>query len=240
MLVENGGPVKTNAAVYNARAAMRIATAVTACVLASVAAARAQEAGAVVAGSAAVANLDSRSEWSFAGSAGYRFNRSFGLEIEATAVPTLKAAFPAEAVTIQSGFSYAPIAIFPAATYTNLNGRAVFFTTNVRVEIPTPMPRLTPFFVAGGGVATVRHTADLTSSIGILPPTPIVGGVPGIRTVTEPVSASSTDLALTIGGGVAIGLTSHVGLDVDLRLFRMLGGTDTNAGRFGVGARYRF
>src|SRR6516164_2886628 len=74
----------------------------------------------------------------------------------------------------------------------------------------------------------------------ILLPTPIVGGIPGIRTATTPVSASSTELALTIGGGVNISITSHVSIDGDLRYFRLLGTEDANAGRFGVGARYRF
>jgi opacity protein-like surface antigen len=220
---------------------MKTAVGLVACVLGSVAPATAQDSSAVVAASAAVTNFDSQSELTVTGSAGYRFNRSFGIEIEITAVPTLKAPYPAGQVTIQSAASTIPgIAIFPGPTYTNQNGRAVFFTTNVRVEIPTGLARLTPYFVAGGGAATVRHTADLTFPIGILPATPIVGGVPGIRTVTQPVSTSSTDLALTIGGGLNVSITSHVSIDGDLRYFRLLATQDANAGRFGVGVRYRF
>ena len=238
---------------------LKIVVALAAGVLAGVATATAQDSGAVVAASAAVTNLDSRSELAITGSGGYRFNRSLGVEIEITAVPRLRAAYPTGPIAIQSPIlaSTAAIAIFPPPTYTNQNGRAVFFTNNVRVEIPTGITRLTPYFVAGGGVATVRHTADFTYP-GILLPTPIVAGgagvpgipgvpgvpvipgIPGIRTVTTPVSASSTELALTIGGGVNISITSHVSIDGDLRYFRLLGTEDTNAGRFGVGVRYRF
>ena len=232
---------------------LKIVVALAAGVLAGVATATAQDSGAFVAASAAVTNLDSRSELAITGSGGYRFNRSLGVEIEITAVPRLRAAYPTGPIAIQSPIlaSTAAIAIFPPPTYTNQNGRAVFFTNNVRVEIPTGITHLTPYFVAGGGVATVRHTADFTYP-GILLPTPIVGGaagvpgipgvpvIPGIRTVTTPVSASSTELALTIGGGVNISITSHVSIDGDLRYFRLLGTEDTNAGRFGVGVRYRF
>jgi hypothetical protein len=36
-------------------------------------------------------------------------------------------------------------------------------------------------------------------------------------------------------------LMSHVWLDADLRVIRLMGGsTDRNVGRFGAGARYRF
>ena len=220
---------------------MKIAAALATCVLAGIASAAAQDSGAVVAASAAVTNLDSRSELTVTGSAGYRFNRSLGVEIEITAVPRLRAPYPTSLITIQSLLtSDAAIAtIYPGPTYANSNGRAVFLTNNVRVEIPTAITRLTPYFVAGGGVATVRHTADLTYPIGILL-TPVVGGVPGIRTVTQPVSTSSTDLALTIGGGLSVSITSHVSIDGDLRYFRLLGTEDANAGRFGVGVRYRF
>jgi opacity protein-like surface antigen len=214
--------------------------------------AAAQDAGAVVAGSAGVTNISSRTELTFTGSAGYRFNRSLGLEIEITAVPTLKASFPGNEVTILSGSSLAfssvtPLAgvtplIFPGPTIGNLNGRALFFTNNVRVEIPTAIDRLTPYFVAGGGVGTVRHTADYTYPvpIPILPPVPVGGGQPTLRTTVVPLSTTLTGLAVTVGGGVSVRVASHVSIDGDLRYFRLMGDTDTNAGRFCVGARYRF
>jgi opacity protein-like surface antigen len=205
--------------------------------------ASAQESGATVSASAGVTSVGSRTELTVSGSAGYRFNRIVGFEIEVTAIPTLKTPFPTGEVTIQSATpatlsGFTSIAIFPAPAYANPNGRAVFFTNNVRVELPTTATRLTPYFVAGGGVATVRHTADLTIPIAI---TQIPNGIPGrLLTQSTPVSASSTDVALTLGGGVAIKVASHFGIDGDLRFFRLMGSEDTNAGRFGVGVRYTF
>jgi hypothetical protein len=47
-------------------------------------------------------------------------------------------------------------------------------------------------------------------------------------------------MALTLGGGAGVRVASSLWLDVDLRLFRLLGDDDRNLGRFGVGVRYAF
>lgn len=220
-----------------------------ACAVPAAAQTGADDAGAVVSAAAGATVMESRTELTLSGSGGYRFNRYVGLEVEITAMPTLKSAFPGSPgdVVIQSGSatvgssgSVLPGAfIYPAPAYSNFDGRAVLVTNNVRVELPMPSGPLTPFFVAGGGVASVRHTADLTTNIGILTP---VGSPlpPGIRTVTEHLTSSSTALALTIGGGVSVRMGSHASIDGDLRFFRLMGASDTNAGRFSVGIRYRF
>jgi opacity protein-like surface antigen len=234
---------------------MRIASAAALIFLTAASASAQEDAGAVVAGGISVTAMSSTNSLTFSGSGGYRFNRYFGLEVEVTVLPTLKAPFrdasgpviqtsTADVVALTGGiFSLGgvalPSSLYPGLSYTNENGRAVFFTNNVRVEMPTASDRLTPFFVAGGGAVNVRQSADLTLPIGIaLPPT--ASGTPAIRTVTEHVSASSTDLAVTIGGGVEIKFASHASIDADLRYVRILGETDRNVGRFGVGVRYRF
>src|SRR5215471_10685596 len=96
-------------------------------------------------------------------------NQIIGIEIDITAVPTLKSAFPTNAsspIVIQGAATTpsipSPVLIYPGPTYANPNGRAVIFTNNVRVDLPTTMAVLTPYFVAGGGVASVRRSADLT------------------------------------------------------------------------------
>ena len=207
----------------------------------------AQDAGAVVGASVGVSAIAGRSELTFSGSGGYRFNRYVALEVETTAVPTLKGAFPTDGAVVQeaaTGFSSSAVivpGIFPGPSYSNQNGRAVIFTNNVRVEMPTAADRLTPFFVAGGGVASVRRTADFTLPIGILQPLTVgIGANPGIRPITEHLTSSSTDLALTIGGGIAVRVVSHTTIDGDLRFYRLMGSSDTNVGRFTVGVRYRF
>ena len=110
----------------------------------------------------------------------------------------------------------------------------------MRVAIPTTATRLEPFFVAGGGMAAIRHTADVTLSL----PSIDIGipglSLPGARTITQPLSTSSVGLALTLGGGLGIKATDHLWIDADLRLIRILGDDDQNVGRFGVAARYRF
>jgi opacity protein-like surface antigen len=200
--------------------------------------------GASVGASVSATNMESRTELSFSGVFGYRFSRVVGLEIETTVVPSLKSPYPG--VTIQGLYTAASptaiIQIFPTPAFTNPNGRAVIFSSNVRVAIPTTMPRLEPFFVAGGGVASVRHTADFVYSL--LPvTTPLTGLIPSIlplRTITQPVRSSSVALALTLGGGLSVRVASQMSVDADLRVFRLLGDEDRNVGRFGVGVRYRF
>jgi opacity protein-like surface antigen len=200
--------------------------------------------GASVGASVSATNMESRTELSFSGVFGYRFSRVVGFEIETTVVPTLKSPYPG--VTIQdlstAVSSAAIIQIYPPPSFSNPNGRAVIFSSNVRVAIPTTTTRLEPFFVAGGGVASVRHTADFVYS---LPPiaVPLTGVIPSIlplRTISQPVTSSSVALALTLGGGLSVRVASQMSIDADLRLFRLLGNEDQNVGRFGVGVRYRF
>jgi opacity protein-like surface antigen len=209
--------------------------------------------GASVGGGASATNMDSRTQLSFSGAFGYRFGRVVGLEIETTVVPTLKSAFPG--VTIQTlstaSADVGPqlralgLAIFPTPTFTNPNGRAVIFSNNVRVTIPTTTPRLEPFFIAGGGIASVRRTADFgypipfalsASSL----PTGASIPFPQFRSLTQRVTSSSVDLALTLGGGLSVRVASQMSVDADLRMFRLLGSQDQNMGRFGLGIRYRF
>jgi 3-hydroxyacyl-CoA dehydrogenase len=45
---------------------------------------------------------------------------------------------------------------------------------------------------------------------------------------------------MTLGGGLDVRVASQLSIEADLRLFRLMGETDRNVGRFGVGVRYRF
>ncbi len=207
----------------------------------------AQDAGAVVGAAIGVTDSASRAELTYAGSAGYRFNRYVGLEIEVTAVPTLKDNVSEGNGAVQAGTTPALTAgvptILPAPAFTNPNGRAVMFTNNVRVELPTTSDRLTPFFVAGGGVASLKHTEDENITIPF-DPLPLSATTvlipPGSRVLTEQLTSSSTVLTLTIGGGIAVRIASRATIDADVRLFEFLDATNSNVGRFTVGLRYRF
>jgi len=208
-------------------------------------------------GSASATSVDSRTSWSFAGSFEYRFNRVAGLELEATAVPTLKSAFSPVVLPASSTSSFFSVsgpagsvtssvalpAIFPSPRFENREGRALFFTNNVRLHIPTTAARLDPYFVAGGGIANVRRTAEIVFDFSPLIPTlppGVVIPLPPSRILRQPFSSSSVDLALTIGGGVGVRAASRLWIEADLRLFRLMGEEDRNVGRFGAGVRYRF
>lgn len=217
-------------------------------------AAAAQDNRGVSAGaSASATNLESRTSWSFAGSFEYRFNRVAGLEVEATGIPTLKSTFSPIVFPAASTSSFFSVS-GPAGSVTSLlrptilptrfeneGGRAVIFTNNVRVHIPTTADRIDPYFVAGGGIASVRRTADLVfGPLTLTPDLTALGLSFPVPTFRQPFTSSSVDLALTLGGGVSVRAAPHVWIDGDLRLFRLLGDTDRNVGRFGAGVRYRF
>jgi len=201
--------------------------------------------GASAGGSVSATNFESTTSWSFAGSFEYRVNRVAGFEIEATAIPTLKSEIPDyRLLAAASGVSSVlPSTIssrltFPTSLFTNQRGRAIFFTNNVRVHVPTTASRIDPYVVAGGGVANVRHTVDFS---------PVIFNVPGAGNISpilppiiEPLTSSTTSLALTLGGGVGVRAVSRMWIEADLRMFRIFGNDDENAGRFGVGVRYRF
>jgi opacity protein-like surface antigen len=200
--------------------------------------------GASVGGSVSATNMDSRTELSFAGAFGYRFSRVVGLDIETTLVPSLKSPFPGAPVQPLSTVSSVIIfPIVPTQAFANPSGRAVIFSNNVRVTIPTTAPRLEPYFVAGGGIASVRHAADVVYSYPPVP-IPLAGAVapalPTFPPISQHLTSSSVGLALTLGGGLGIRVAPQVWVDADLRLFRILGNVDQNVGRFGVGVRYRF
>jgi hypothetical protein len=208
--------------------------------------------GVSVGGSVSATSLEARTSLSFAGSFEYRVNRVAGFEVEMTVVPTLRSDFPgarilAEAarptsiVTGATGSLTTFTTIFPAPRFDDARGRAVIFSNNVRVHIPTTSARVDPYFVAGGGLANVRHRATYIFDLPIRTiPIPIPIPIPAIPPIRQPISSSSTDLALTIGGGVGIRALSSLWIEGDLRLFRLLGDEDRNVGRFGVGVRYRF
>ena len=210
--------------------------------------------GASVGASVSATNMESRTELSFAGTFGFRFTRVVSLEIESTIVPSLRSSFgggpqiqswaTTTASTTSPG-STAILQVYPGPVFSNTSGRLVVLSNNVRIDMPITTTRATPYFVAGGGIANLRRTATFTYAFPVPPPpTPLPGPVPvpvpQYRNVSQPVQSSTTELALTIGGGVDIHVASHVSVGIDLRLLRLLGEQDQNAGRFGVGARYTF
>jgi opacity protein-like surface antigen len=199
--------------------------------------ARAQStSGAIVTGSAAASVANNGTDLAVAGSMGYRFNRVIGLGVELTWLK-LKTA---DSSSVPDPYT--------SINYQQTKSDAMFFTTNVRIEIPTTSRRILPYAVGGGGVANTMVNETLT--IRTLPPVPVVTNPPigGVIQFPLPVPApisrtqtvSTTGLGLTLGGGVSFLLTDHVSIDADLRSFYIRSNQSGSIGRFGVGASYRF
>jgi opacity protein-like surface antigen len=190
--------------------------------------------GATIDGVVAATTIESRTEMAIAGGIGYRVNRFLGFGLEITSVPALKPdrATLRSATVIDSLGSAAVLNSAAGPTVTGSDGRAIVFTTNVRVELPSIATRVLPYVVGGGGIANIKDNFTVTL------PLP----VSGIPIVIQPQAAtqSSTNLALTAGGGASILITSHVSVDVDLRYLRLIATRDLNVGRFGIGLSYRF
>jgi opacity protein-like surface antigen len=212
--------------------------------------------GAIVSGGAAATAIESGTRLSIVGSVGYRFNPviSFGLEI--TSVPTLTPNIPAALrdtglveITNISGFGGSSTLVYSSRpssliTYSDEGGRAVVFTTNARFEVPTVARRIIPYAVAGGGVAHLRETYTVHVSFPPIflepPPGFPFTQFPRSELPARRISGSSTDVALTLGGGAGFLVTERISVDADLRYVRTLGERDRNIGRFGLGASYRF
>jgi Outer membrane protein beta-barrel domain len=185
-------------------------------------------AGAIVSGSIAAAVTQDATNVSFAGAAGYRFNRVIGLGVELTSIPKLNTSLP--------GNRLSP---YETTTFSDGHDNILFFTTNVRIEIPTTSRRILPFAVGGGGVASTRQEYTIASQP-VLPPIVIGGPAITLPVFSYHYNNVTTGLALTLGGGVSILAAQHLSIDVDLRELYVRGNPGGSIGRFGVGASYRF
>jgi opacity protein-like surface antigen len=192
--------------------------------------------GVTVGGVVAATSMESTTEVSVAWATGYRVNRVLGFGVEVMSVPTVKPDVSAlDPSTLNFSSGGAPV-VTSTSVSTSLvagtEGGVIIFSTNVRIEIPTTA-RVIPYVIGGGGVASVKETFTMTSTFAVAAGTPIV--IPP-RAVTQ----SSTDLVLTLGGGVSTLVAAHVSIDLDLRYLRLMANRDLNVGRFGVGFSYRF
>jgi hypothetical protein len=216
--------------------------------------ARAQS-GAVVSAVPSIVVQGSDTTWGLTGSFGFRFNRIVGFEIEVDSIPDLdsdaddlRMAGPiiatvggirgaAGANVLPGGFG--PSTSLAPVVFGNREGRVIMFLTNSRISIPTTLERVTPYFVAGGGVGHLREEISIAN-----PAIPVLNSPNIGRSVQIPLQRyplpGTTDLVLNIGGGVSIGLWKGLSLDVDMRAYRLMGQRDRTLGRFGVGAGYRF
>jgi opacity protein-like surface antigen len=203
--------------------------------------------GASVSANVSALSLDTRAEVSFSGAFMFHVSRVVGFEIEATVAPKLRSPFSDDDFYIATPAIFP--SIFPRPQFQNDGGRLVILSNNVRIAVPTTSNRLEPYFVAGGGIANVRRTADIIYplfdpailgslvGLGLAPPS---SSGSASSSFSYPLTTSSVEMALTIGGGLSVRVNRQMSVDADLRMFRLLGQTDRSVGRFGVGVRYRF
>lgn len=211
---------------------MRIGSAVLACAALATPMSAEADQGAVAGGVVAATTIESKTEASIAGAIGYRVNRFLGFGVEVTSVPVVKSDPTAlRSSTVIDSLGSAAVATSAAAsTASGSDGRAAVFTTNVRIEFPATA-RFIPYLIGGGGVANIKDSFTVSA--------PPVVTVP-ITIQAQPITQSSTSLALTVGGGMSVLAAAHLSVDFDLRYLRLIASRDLNVGRFGVGFSYRF
>jgi opacity protein-like surface antigen len=169
------------------------------------------------------------------GGIGYRLAPIFGLGVEVTVIPSLT---PRARRGPDLGFGR-----FSGGSvdFEEDGGRAVVFTSTARFEWPLGSTRVRPYIIGGGGVGQVRERVRAKVSLGpaqcppgLLCPQVVLGQT------TVGFGGDSTDLALTIGGGVSIHARGPMSIDVEGRYLGLLGRRDDNVGRFGGGLTFRF
>jgi hypothetical protein len=174
-----------------------------------------------------------------AGSAGYRFTRNLGFEIEVTALPGLDFDDDSDFSILESPDSVLTAEIgalglvLPPPRFES-TGRAITVLSNVVGEFPVGRS-LRPYLVAGGGVGHVRRRFEFSAVRAIIP------RLGSLDSFIYDYELSDTALALNIGGGVDIAVGKGVAVGGDLRYLRLFGeGTDYNMVRIGTRASYRF
>src|SRR5262245_29711889 len=122
----------------------RVAGTLIVLLLLSSAASAQDDRGASAGGSVSATNFQSTTSLSFSGSFEYRVNRVAGFEVEATVVPSLKSDGPdvrilasASSLGVLTSFLPTRGSTFPSGLFVNQSGRAIFFTNNVRLHVPT-------------------------------------------------------------------------------------------------------
>jgi len=181
---------------------------------------------------------------------GYRFGRGIAVGVELTVVPTLKPEVPgaiayptplSDSAVYSSTLS--PIGSFellppPIVTIKRDGGHATFFMVQFRLDVPTGSSRFVPYLIAGGGSATITERyrqSYFPSACPLNALCPLIA-----QDLNRTYANTTSDFAMTIGGGVSRLIGAHLSLDGDARYIGVTGYRDLHIGRFGGGVTYRF
>jgi opacity protein-like surface antigen len=183
--------------------------------------------------------INSETKASFAAAVAYRFNRTAALGVELTVLPSFTPLTSEYPLTEATRLTYPS----PIVRYEPIGGHITLFTGNLRLAVPTRWTRVSPYMIGGAGVGTSRAEIDSVVDYGpiILPNIP--GSLP--RTIVSPIireriTRATTDVAVTIGGGISVMMADHWSVDADARYFGVAGQASADLGRFGGGLTYRF
>jgi opacity protein-like surface antigen len=187
------------------------------------------------------------------GAMGYRFNRIVSLGLELTTVPSFDPELPDLPVPLPYAVTGNTTVFGPTGSASNIiipspptysfgdeEGHITIFTTNLRLDVPTGSRRWFPYIVGGAGVAHVQteFTINTTFPPFLLTEFPVARY--SIPPFSEEIEQSSTDMAVTLGGGIALRAGDHLTLELDARYLAVFGYSDLQIGRFGAGVSYRF
>lgn len=146
------------------------------------------------------------------GGAGIRISRHLGLDLELLHAGDLGLSLDPGFIIQALGAEFAPVERIETS-------RLVSFLTRMTVEFPVADGRLWPFLTGGGGVGNLHQTLEFRNLP--LPPSRIGGLRPTIFPGPN-IELSSTDLALTFGGGLDVRLWKGLAVGTEARYFRLL------------------
>ena len=159
----------------------------------------AQENGARISGFFGSAFGEGETNIGTGGAVGYRFTPRVGFDFQAVALPDFE---------IENGAS----------------GRGVAFLTNFVAEFPSSARWLTPYVSGGGGVANISRLASSVDNRDL--PGPRRDIFRGYENRIDVRGGSSTDVALTVGGGVDFRIWHSLSVGPNLTYMHLFGGAD--------------
>jgi opacity protein-like surface antigen len=144
--------------------------------------------------------------------AGIRMAKHLGIDFEVLHATDLGLPTGIDAVIQTLAPTFAPVERVETSTLTS-------FLTRMTVEFPIAHRRLWPYITGGGGVGSLRQTVGFRNA-----PLPLASDpslTPSIFPGPE-FAQTSTDLALTIGGGLDVRVWKGLGVGADVRYFTLL------------------
>ena len=144
--------------------------------------------------------------------AGIRMAKHLGIDFEVLHATDLGLPTGIDVVIQTLAPTFAPVERVETSTLTS-------FLTRMTVEFPIAHGRLWPYVTGGGGIGSLRQPVEFRNALLPLPSDPSL--IPAIFPGPE-FAQTSTDLALTTGGGLDVRVWKGLGVGADVRYFTLL------------------